>query len=108
MEISEASSGGAKVLLLKGRLDTATVPIVEARLMPLIQPGARIVADNGAVNYISSAGLRLLLKAAKLARQADARFTLAAPQVPVREVLEISGFDKVLGIHPTVEEAAAG
>jgi len=108
MEISEASSGGAHIVSLKGRLDTRTAPDVEARLTALLGTGAHVVADLGGVSYISSAGLRVLLKVAKQARMTEARFALAAPQVPVREVLEISGFDKVLGIHATVDAAMAG
>ena len=107
MEISESSTGGAKVLVLAGRLDTATAHEAEARLTSLVTSGGNVVVDLGGVHYISSAGLRALLKAAKQAKGAGAGFALAAPQQLVREVLEISGFDKILGIHATAAEAAA-
>ncbi len=107
MEMAETSVGGAKVLVLKGRLDTATAHEAEARLAALVEAGGNVAVDLGGVHYVSSAGLRALLKAAKQAKANGAGFALAAPQQAVREVLEISGFDRILGIHPTAEAAAA-
>jgi anti-anti-sigma factor len=107
MEMSETSTGGAKVLALTGRLDTASASQVETRLLALVKAGGAVVVDMAGVNYISSAGLRALLMAAKQARAADTGFSLAAPQVVVLEVLQISGFDKILGIHKDAAAAAA-
>jgi anti-anti-sigma factor len=106
MDIIESSEGGARVAALRGRLDSATAPAAETRLLEMLAGGDRVVADLGEVTYVSSAGLRVLLKAAKMARIAGGGFALAAPQPPVREVLEISGFDKILAIHPSRTEAA--
>jgi anti-sigma B factor antagonist len=50
----------------------------------------------------------VLLKAAKQAKAAWRRLRRRRPQAPVREVLEISGFDKILAIHPTRDAAVAG
>ena len=66
------------------------------------------MADLGEVHYVSSAGLRVLLKAAKQAKAGGGAFAIASPQAPVREVLEISGFDKILAIHATRDEAVKG
>jgi anti-anti-sigma factor len=107
MDITESTAGTAKVAGLRGRLDTATAPAVETRLLELLAGGDRVIADLAEVNYVSSAGLRVLLKAAKMARVAGGGFALAAPQPPVREVLEISGFDKILEIHASRDAAAA-
>jgi anti-anti-sigma factor len=107
MEMSETSTGGAKVLALTGRLDTASATQVEARLVGLVKAGGPVVVDMGGVSYVSSAGLRALLLAAKQARAANAGFSIAAPQAMVLEVLQISGFDKILGIHKDAAEAAA-
>jgi anti-anti-sigma factor len=107
MDITESTAGNAKVAALRGRLDTATAPAVETRLLEILASGDRVIADLGEVHYVSSAGLRVLLKAAKMARVAGGGFALAAPQASVREVLEISGFDKILEIHATRDAAAA-
>ncbi|MGG5820974.1 STAS domain-containing protein [Falsiroseomonas sp. HW251] len=110
MEITETALGAARVIAMKGRLDTATAQDAEARIVAAIGAGQPVVADLAGVHYVSSAGLRVLLKAAKEAKAAGLGFALAAPQVSVKEVLEVSGFDKILPIHATVEAAvkAAG
>ena len=108
MDISESTDKGVRVAALKGRLDTATAPAAEASLLAMLEGGGKVVADMAEVHYVSSAGLRVLLKAAKQAKAAGGAFALAGPQAPVREVLEISGFDKILAIHPTRDAAVAG
>jgi anti-anti-sigma factor len=108
MDITESTSGSVKVAALKGRLDTATAPAVEAKLLALLEGGGKLVADMAEVHYVSSAGLRVLLKAAKQAKAGGGAFAVSSPQAPVREVLEISGFDKILAIHANREAAVAG
>jgi len=108
MDITETTIGGVKVAALKGRLDTATAPAAEAKLMGMLEGASKVVADLGEVHYVSSAGLRVLLKAAKQAKAGGGAFAIASPQAPVREVLEISGFDKILAIHATRDEAVKG
>jgi len=105
MDITETAIGTVTVAALKGRLDTATAPAAEAKLVGLLDAGSKVVCDLAEVHYVSSAGLRVLLKAAKQAKTAGGAFALASPQAAVREVLEISGFDKILAIHATRDEA---
>ena len=107
MDITETTAQGVTVAALKGRLDTATAPAAESRLLGLLEGGGKVVADLAEVHYVSSAGLRVLLKAAKQAKAGGGSFAVASPQAPVREVLEISGFDKILAIHPTRDAALA-
>lgn len=107
MDITETTVGAVKVAALKGRLDTATAPAAEAKLLAMLEGAGKVVADLSEVHYVSSAGLRVLLKAAKQAKAGGGAFALASPQAPVREVLEISGFDKILAIHATRPEATA-
>ncbi len=107
MDITESTVGAVKVAALKGRLDTATAPGAEATLLGMLEGGTKVVADLAEVHYVSSAGLRVLLKAAKQAKASGSSFAVAGPQAPVREVLEISGFDKILSIHPTRDAAVA-
>ena len=106
MEIIEAQEGGRQVAILDGRLDTATAGLTEARLLSLLEKGG-LIADLSAVRYVSSAGLRVLLKAAKQAKAAGVKFAVAGLQPPVREVFEISGFDKISPAFATRAEAAS-
>jgi len=107
MDITETSEGGKTVAVLEGRLDTATAAAAEAKLLALLSQGA-VIADLSAVRYVSSAGLRVLLKAAKQAKTAGHAFSVSGLQPAVREVFEISGFDKIIPAFNTRAEAAAG
>jgi anti-anti-sigma factor len=107
MEIEEGAAGDVKIAAPKGRLDAATAAALDERLLPLLQGGGKLVADLSGVNYISSAGLRAVLRAVRAAQASGCAFAIAAPDGMVREVLEFSGFDRLVPIRGTVEEAAA-
>ena len=61
MEITETQEGGKGVAILDGRLDTATAALTETRLLAMLEKGG-VIADLSEVRYVSSAGLRVLLK----------------------------------------------
>ncbi len=107
MQMTENEMGGSAVLALDGRLDSVTAPAVEAKLVALLARGP-VVADLAAVRYVSSAGLRVLLKAAKDAKAAGSRFSVCGMQAAVKEVFEVSGFDRVIPAFATAAEATAG
>jgi anti-anti-sigma factor len=88
---------GARLVSLKGRIDSATASAFEQAVQDLFAaPGARALLDFAAVDYISSAGLRVVLMAAKRAKQAQGRLLLCGMRQHVREVFEISGFLKII------------
>jgi anti-anti-sigma factor len=107
MQIAEIKSGAVTIAAFDGRLDTATAAEAEEKLLALLA-GGPVVADLEGVRYVSSAGLRVLLKAAKQAKGAGNSFAVCALQPAVREVFEISGFDKIIPAFPTRAEAVAG
>ncbi len=98
--------GGFSVAALDGRLDSATAPAIERPLLDLIGQGG-VVLDVAALSYISSAGLRVLLKAAKADKAAGNGFALCAMQPTVLIIFQISRFDLILKAYPTREEAVA-
>jgi anti-anti-sigma factor len=105
MNITE-TAGKVIVAGLDGRLDTATSGTVEARLLALLGQGG-LIADLAQTHYVSSAGLRVLLKLAKQAKATGTAFVVCGLQPAVREVFEISGFDRVLVVHASRAEALA-
>jgi anti-sigma B factor antagonist len=108
VEITTVSHGHAIVLAVTGRLDGATVAAFETRLLDLIAEGhRRIIVDMARLGYISSAGLRALLVAAKRLKPDGGRLLLAAPSDLVGQVLEISGFSGMLETCATTEDALA-
>ena len=74
--------------------------------MEAMESGARnVVIDFENLDYISSAGLRIILKTTKDLKRTEGNIVLCAMQDYVKEVFEIAGFDSFLTIVPTVENA---
>lgn len=107
MEITESRAGGVTVAALAGRLDVATAAAAETGLLAMVGRGGPVLVDLSGVSYVSSAGLRVLLRAAKQAQIAGHALALAAPQPAVQEVLEISGFPAIMPVHETREAGLA-
>ena len=106
MRIARFASQAGMVAQFDGRLDATTAGEAEAALQDLVSQGA-VVADLEQVRYVSSAGLRVLLKAAKAAKDVGHRFAVCGLQPAVREVFEISGFDRVITTFANLAEASA-
>jgi anti-sigma B factor antagonist len=106
MDITETKHDQYSVFKLNGRLDSNTAMGFEQKLFESIENGAqRLILDFQELDYISSAGLRVILKATKSLKSADGKLVLCAMQDYVKEVFEISGFDSFLPIEPTLDDA---
>ncbi|MCE5265763.1 MAG: STAS domain-containing protein [Deltaproteobacteria bacterium] len=104
MVITEASAGA--VFSITGRMDALSAPEVEAKLNPWLEQKQRVlILDLEGLDYISSAGLRVLLFAAKRMKARGGVLFLARLQAGVKQVFEISGFSAILPIYDTVEAA---
>lgn len=92
----------------EGRLDAVTVPALEAVVQAhLAQQHARLVFDLSAVTYMSSSGLRALLRSRRQAQAAGGDLVLCSMHPRVREVFEMIGFTSLFKVFDRVEEAAA-
>jgi anti-sigma B factor antagonist len=108
MEVTERREGDVTILMLSGSLDSNTSSVLEDRIMARVQEGdQRLILDFGRLDYISSAGLRVLNKATKKLGPGGGRIILCSMQDYIREVFEIAGFDYILPIVPSLEEALA-
>jgi len=106
MEIEVSSSGGVTIVGIRGSVDSLTADHLMRALSDRVAEGAtRLVADCSELDYTSSAGLRSLLGAVKLARQHGGDLRLAAIQPGVLRVLDLSGFTSILKYYPDVEAA---
>lgn len=109
MVLSERLADRALILAPAGRIDMTTSDQFRERLLPLvddcIKKGWAVILDFSAVEYISSAGLRVLMLAAKQARTSGQTVAIAALQPVVLEIFQISRFDKMLPCYPGVSEA---
>ncbi|MEA4890106.1 MAG: STAS domain-containing protein [Clostridiaceae bacterium] len=107
MNIKETKKNKVTVLVVEGRIDSTTSAELEKKLISLIETdGVKDIAmDFTAMDYISSAGLRVLLMAAKKAGKLGGKAVLAGLNANVKEVFDISGFSNILSIYTSQEEA---
>jgi anti-sigma B factor antagonist len=106
MDIVEEKQGVIYTFKIKGRLDSNTSQEFEKRVFDVITNGTKsVIIDFKDLDYISSAGLRVILKATKALKREDGKIMLCAMQDYVKEVFEIAGFDSFLPIVPTLDDA---
>ena len=106
MEIIETKQDDFLIFKLIGRLDSKTSPDFEKKIFDAIEEGSNnMIVDFEELDYISSAGLRVVLKATKNLKRSEGRFVLCSMKDYVKEVFEISGFDTFLPIVSSMEEA---
>jgi len=109
MDLAQKRIADTVVLSPVGRIDHATAEAFKAALAPHVARCAagqdRVVLDFGAVDYISSAGLRVLMLAAKQAKAQGGVLAVAALQPIVREIFEISRFTLVFDLFDSVQDA---
>lgn len=92
----------ATILIVAGRVDGSSVGILESAVQEQINAGKKtLVFDFKGLNYISSAGLRALLIAARLTQKEGGKALFCALADHIAEIFEISGFNEILEIHDT-------
>src|SRR5215472_4261501 len=102
------SEGQCKILRVSGRVDFESALDFEQQINSMIQQDADcFIIELSEVELLSSAGLRVLLSTAKRVSHRDASLGLAAPSQVVRQVFEISHFNLLFKIFPSVAEAIA-
>lgn len=106
MPFAIEKSGSALIFQPEGLVNSANAAAFEADLMAQVEKVEhRIVLDLGRLDYISSAGLRVVLLLAKKLKQLGGALILCDIQPNVREVFEISGFLTILKVCASREEA---
>jgi anti-anti-sigma factor len=108
METRLARRQGSLALAVCGRLDMTSAGALEEELEALIGRGARRVAlDFSTLEYLSSAGLRSILVAAKRLREAGGSLVVMGLTGPVKEVFEMSGLGGVLPVFADARDLYA-
>ena len=108
MEIAHEQVGGAVVAKVAGRLDSSTAAAAEKCLNEVLAAGTpHLAIDLSQLDYISSAGLRVLLVVARKVQQAQGKMALFGLGPGVREVFAMSGFDKIFAVRDDAAAALA-
>lgn len=102
LNYTKTENNGAVTIALKGRLDTDTAPGFEAALMEALPEIAELTLDMGELSYISSAGLRVLLRLQK--RQPE-HLKVTRVKDSIMDIFEATGFDEILTVEQDPENA---
>jgi anti-anti-sigma factor len=105
MEITEDRTADVLILSLSGKLDATTAKTFEDKILAEIEAGdRRLMIDLSQLAHVSSAGLRVILIAAKRLRSKDGKIALCSLQDHVQQVFDLSGFSSILSIYASREE----
>lgn len=104
MEISHKQEGGIVYVTIKGRLDADSALEAEKTVSDALGADTKkLLFDLGGLDYLSSAGLRVLLSAAKELRRREGKIVLCSLTQFVKEIFEVSGFEALIPIEDSVE-----
>jgi len=98
MTLNKKQQGSALEIAVEGRLDTMTAPELEAELKKSLEGAESLVLDFSKLDYISSAGLRVLLSAHKVMMNKGG-MTIKGVNEIVQEVFDVTGFADILTIE---------
>jgi len=108
MEFAQEQAGDVVIVRLAGRLDSGAARSAEDGFNALLTGySPHLAVDMTKLDYISSAGLRVLLVVAKKVQQAKGKVALFGLSPNVREVFSVSGFDTIFAIQPDSAAALA-
>jgi anti-anti-sigma factor len=84
---------------VKGHLDTITAPELQSPLLKSVEENKKTVLDLGELEYISSAGLRVLLMAEKSSKAAKTTLIIKNISAEIREIFDMTGFSKIFTVE---------
>ncbi len=105
MQISTRTSNDIHIVAITGSLDSTTSPEAQKSLDAVLAGARKVALDFSQLDYISSAGLRILLGAAKQLRAKGGTLGMFGLNQSVREVFDISGFSSILPVYQSESEA---
>lgn len=107
MDVGQTRYADVTVLSPRGKLDHGNSPGFQRQLLSALAEGqaTKVVIDASQVEYVSSAGLRALMIGFKQSRGAGGRLAISGLTPLVAEIFQISRFDTVLEVHPSLDDA---
>jgi anti-sigma B factor antagonist len=104
MEINVKSVGQVTVVEIAGDIDSNTAPHAQERILPLVQQGSKILLDMSGVEYMSSAGLRMLLSMYRQISRGNGSIVLVGLGEEIKDTMSVTGFLNFFTTRDTVEE----
>ena len=95
------------VIEIVGEIDGMIAPEVQQQILPLVQPGSKILLDMNGVPYMSSAGLRMLLSTYRQVSSNQGQLVLVGLSEDIQDTMSATGFLRFFTTHETVEAGLA-
>jgi anti-sigma B factor antagonist len=92
VEVTQTMVQDVNVVGLVGDLDGSTAPNVQAQIVPLIVPGAKLILDMNKVSYMSSSGLRMLLVTYRMITSKSGKVILVGLSEDIQDTMAMTGF----------------
>lgn len=106
LSITEDSKEGVHIFNVSGRLDVTSAHILEKRIQPILEtPGVKVVVNFKNVEYLSSAGMRVMLYAHKRLEASKGKIVFCSIESKIMEIIKLAGFDQILTIFDHYYEA---
>lgn len=105
LNVVEEAKDTHTILRLEGRLDASSAPILEGKLGEHIKENGKLLVDFSKVDYLSSAGMRLLLSATKKMKAVTGKLIFFSINDEVMEIIRMAGFERILSISSNEMEA---
>jgi anti-sigma B factor antagonist len=99
IQVTQETKSGWCVVAVRGRADGEAADELEAALRAALESHPKVAADLGNLDYISSAGLRAVIQAARAAQAKNIEFAVCALSASVKKVFDMSGMHHILKIH---------
>ena len=108
MNIETRTGDDVLVVEISGKLDSLSSGDASDRIVSIVQGGhKRVLLNLEKLEFLTSAGMRVILLGAKLLQQNRGELKICNPRSEVRELLEISGFDSLIKIYDTEKQACS-
>ena len=107
MDITIKTVEKITVVDLTGDIDGKTAPQVQEQVLPLLQPGCKVVLNIAGVEYMSSAGLRLMLTTHRQASSNSGKVVLVGVSNEIQETMSATGFLRFFTLADTVKAGVA-
>ena len=92
MDVQISKTGDVTVIVLEGELDGKTAPIAQNEVLPLAEPGCKLLIDMSKVPYMSSAGLRMMLLIYRKVTANNGQSVLVGLSEEIKDTMEVTGF----------------
>lgn len=107
ISIKSEMNGNVSIVTVGGRIDSDTSPTLDAELTKVVGGNTKLVIDLKGVDYMSSAGIRAVIKASQTAEKSGGAVKLASVPEEVNSIFYTVGLNQKVGIYTTVDEAVA-